>query len=97
MAREVMRQMPWIMVVALAMMAASAEAVEVCKVTDLSLVTQTGEFFLAGKFFPIHVFRLPQCLMTGRPLTVLPLAGSDLLGNGHDVHHLHFDGIQVNQ
>jgi hypothetical protein len=26
-----------------------ARAVEVCKVADLSLVTQTGEFFLAGQ------------------------------------------------
>ena len=29
-------------------LAAPAAAVEVCKVVDLQLVTQTGEFFLAG-------------------------------------------------
>jgi len=30
-----------------------ARAVEVCKVADLSLVTQTGEFFLAGQHSPL--------------------------------------------
>lgn len=30
------------------------EGVEVCKVADLSLVTQTGEFFLAGERAPAH-------------------------------------------
>ena len=34
-----------------------AEAVEVCRVVDLELVTQTGEFFLAGSsFYPDHPF-----------------------------------------
>jgi hypothetical protein len=32
----------------------SAKAVEVCKVADLRLVTQTGEFFLAGKYSSIE-------------------------------------------
>eukprot|EP00961_Rhodomonas_salina_P163130 2197187-Rhodomonas_salina.3 len=35
--------------VAMLSMVSSAAAVEVCKVVDLQLVTQTGEFFLAGK------------------------------------------------
>ena len=48
MAREASSRMPWLIMLALAMMATTADAVEVCKVTDLSLVTQTGEFFLAG-------------------------------------------------
>ena len=34
-------------VLSLAMLAV-AEGVEVCRVSDLRLVTQTGEFFLAG-------------------------------------------------
>ena len=33
---------------ALLSLATPAAAVEVCKVVDLQLVTQTGEFFLAG-------------------------------------------------
>lgn len=39
---------PVLAALALLCLATPAAAVEVCKVVDLQLVTQTGEFFLAG-------------------------------------------------
>jgi len=46
MAAFIMR--PLLAVLVLLNLFAPAAAVEVCKVVDLQLVTQTGEFFLAG-------------------------------------------------
>lgn len=47
---------PLLAALALLSLVTPAASVEVCKVVDLQLVTQTGEFFLAGK---------PSLLMVG--------------------------------
>ena len=41
----------YVIVASLLSILPSVGAVEVCKVADLRLVTQTGEFFLAGAYF----------------------------------------------
>jgi len=50
---------PLLAALALLSLVAPAAAVEVCKVVDLQLVTQTGEFFLAGAntllYYPRHL------------------------------------------
>ena len=43
---------PLLAAIALLGLVTPAAAVEVCKVVDLQLVTQTGEFFLAGNDAP---------------------------------------------
>jgi hypothetical protein len=53
---------PLLAALALLSLVAPAASVEVCKVVDLQLVTQTGEFFLAGKS---GTWRRTGCLAAG--------------------------------
>ena len=65
---------PVLAALALLCLATPAAAVEVCKVVDLQLVTQTGEFFLAGAPPPVPPPR-SRAGREGKSFAQLPVAG----------------------